>query len=743
MPSVAVLAAVQALNGAVGSGGDPLAVLRYYPMQEPAGITQVYDAMTGVAAGDWVGPVRLRGTYGPAENDSPSYAVVFSPNGPAHYGTLNAGPQAMAALAGRGLFVCVAIKHVSNADRDTILSCSDPSGQAGFRIALNQGNIGEYNSGAESAMFGSAPPGANAGCIGMYAKGDLLLDNQWHLHMWYMRAPGTVKHWIDGVPKPLFTSVFGDQSPYPTAGAQMVAGATTFGYYIDATPQSMYNGAMSDLILIEGEPTQTQLRDLCRAMFYTVRGIPGVIAHYRPGPGGAFADVGMTIPAVEGGPIRALKDLSGHHNDAKNNIANNVPTLERSINGGRWTASFDNFTSNYSEWNPQGECRQQSLSVTPSAASRLVQTHMGCLVSARTLASSCFAKEQVVVGFTTELGIEYNALEIRNDEPCVERANGFIFGMDIPKVRCLPGLGVFGFTSGLRGDPSVGDAMFVNNRWQSPATSAFNTGTDASQYIEQWNLAHRPGQYYPGGGQRMWSGWIDEVIITKCPYLPEESAAYVARSFAEAGEPLNPKYHVCVVGDSIASGNRSLKSQTMLGGALPLDARRYASFTNASIGGFRVRSSAGASVSMTSRGLDSPKWWDPGARNVAAVELVVNDALDNDDQATFAADIDALVPQLRAGGANVVVWNEETNNSAGPGDTPRNLAIRSRLETGAINRIVTLTPMPWSGYAADGLHLLPPGQAIWAGDWWTQGLVPFVRPGLPDPTRSKRDVGDR
>jgi hypothetical protein len=743
MPSAAVLAAVQALNGAVGSGGDALSVLRYYDMQEPIGITQMYDAMTSAPAGTWIGPPRLRGVYGPAENDSPSYGVAFVPSGPQQYGILDAGAQAMAALNGRGLFVCVAIKHASNTDRDTILSASDPTGRAGFRIALNQGGIGEPSAVSESTVFGTNITEGTAVCVGMYQNTDLLLDNQWHLHMWYMKSPGTIKHWIDGVPKPLLKSCTGASGAFPTAGAQLIAGATTYGSYTDGSAQGAFNGAMSDLMLIEGEPTQTQMRDLCRAMYYTVRGIPGVIAHYRPGPGGAFADAAMTVASVEGGPIRALKDLSGHHNDAKYDHPTDVPTLERAINGGRWTASFDNFTSNYTEWNSLGECRQQSLRVTSSPASRLVQSHMGCLVTARTLANSCFAKEQILLGFTTEAGFRYNALEIRNDEPCVERDSGYLFAQDIPKVRCLPGLGMIGFTSGVRGDSGVGDAVFINNRWQSPSASAFNTGTGATQYITQWNLADWPGQRYNGGGQAMWAGWIDEVIITRCPYVPEEGAAYVARTFAEAGEPLNPKFHVCAVGDSIASGNRNAKSRSMLGAALPVEARHYASFTNPSIGGYRVRSASGPTVSMTSRGLESPKWWDPGARNIAAVELVVNDAIDNDDEATFATDIDALIPQLRSGGANVILWNEETNNVGGPGDTPRNLAIRSRRDAGQINQIVILTPIPFGGYAADGLHLTPSGQTIWGQDWWSQGISPYLRRETLDPTRSTNDQAGR
>jgi hypothetical protein len=226
----------------------------------------------------------------------------------------------------------------------------------------------------------------------------------------------------------------------------------------------------------------------------------------------------------------------------------------------------------------------------------------------------------------------------------------------------------------------------------------------------------------------MWAGWLEETIITRCPILPEEASEYIRRTFAEAGEPLNPRVHVCVVGDSIASGNRSDRSRTMLGGYLPIEARKVASFTNASISGYRIRSTSNPSNSLTARGLDSPKWWDAGARNIAAVQAVVNDAIDGDNQATFASDMDVLIPQLRAGGANVILWNQESSNANGPGPTPRNQAIQAHVDAGTIDGSVVLTPLYVNaGLTYDGLHPTPAGQATWAADWWSKGLSPYLR----------------
>jgi hypothetical protein len=738
MPISYVLAAVQALSGAPGASGDALAIRRYYPMQEPAGITAIYDGRDNTPTGTWNGPPQLRGVYGPAENDSETYGVQFRVPG-GEYGDLGTASDAFTAINGRGLFVCVAVKHVASSDRDTILSASDPTGAAGFRIVLNQSQYGLSAFGLESAMFGADLPGGTHFVGASASSVPLMYDNQWHLHMWFMQAPSTIKHWIDGVPKPLTTASNGGAGTLPAAGqSRLIVGALAVGNAVDAGPAQAYTGAMSHLIMIEGEPTQTQMRDLCRAMYYTVRGIPGVIAHYRPSAASCFSDITMQTPSIEGGPIRCLADISGHGNHEMYGHPTDVPTLERAINGGRWCACFDNSTSAVAQWG--AESRQQSLDLSPNVTATLVQGHMGCLATVRTQASTSFGKTvQEIVGFRDASGIQYNALDIYFDQPSLTRSGLSILPQNLPYVRCLPGLGIMGFSSGIRGDATTADAFFVNNRWQSPPASPLTNGNGIG-YVTRWNLGGSVGQHFPQGGMDMWAGWMEEVIITKCPYLPDEAAAYVAQSFREAGEALVPRYHVCVAGDSIASGNRDDRCRALLGGALPIEARANTSYTNPSIGGLRVGSANNPSSALTSRGLDSPKWWDPAAKNIAAVQAVVNDAHDGDDQATFSQDIDTLIAQMRTGGASVVIWNEETNNGFGPGDTPRNLAIRSRFASGAISREVILTPLPPSGYAVDGLHPTPAGQFIWAGNWWDQGLAPFLIPtrgaGPPAAVRS-------
>jgi hypothetical protein len=499
-----------------------------------------------------------------------------------------------------------------------------------------------------------------------------------------------------------------------------------------------------------------------------------VIQHGKPSTTTAIKTIAGSVAAGYGDPVRKLLDLSpsANHPINANATTNRHPTLENF--DGIPVLCFDNFFANYTQWSASSYYKQQTLDMgtitgtgangdavnSAAPAKVLQQYHMGVLFACRPQCNAARARNAYLFAGYDSGGTNYAALALNGDECTNARAGSVKFAANLPKARVGPGLCVMGWSTGQTGDPnSASDVLMVTNRWQSAAAGAWNSGTVASA-ITKWWIGGKPDSGTAGQGNDHYAGYVDEWIVTKCGFTPAEATAFVNSAFASAGEMVTPANHVLVVGDSIASGTYSAKCQTMLGiGGIPAAARRNTSFCNASIDSMRVDDTVAPydpGVSMVNRGSlfsdlsgtytppeggTAYKWTDNrAAKNIAAVELVVNDANDGVTQPVWAGLIYTAGAQSSSNGINNpgqiglidtlkllgcagnIYWNEETDNSGGPGATPRNLALRA-LVGSQIRKLVILTPLdPTLGYEADNLHPLPASQMIWGNDWWRQAL---------------------
>lgn len=775
---MAVLDAVLALHNAQSANvGELLSLYRYYPGDDADSTCR--DASGNGLHGTWVGSPSLR-QPGPGENVA-DYSVQF---GSTKYADLGQAGNVRSALSGRGLFVMWAAKHGSTADRDTVLASRNAGQTEGFRIAFNMQQTG-LGTGPGIGMFMNTVSGSGfsgtchidqfvGNTTSMVADGSL-----WNFHCVYMKQVGLVhKYWVNGMPKPITaTSNSGTLGTLASSTDKLFWGADGAG--ATAGPDFPDSGEfMAHLVIGEGEPTQRQIRDILRQMFYTVKRVPGVVAHWRPSPSTCFKTIGPDVAAAVGDEVRKVLDISGHGNHLVNNNASRVPTLQRSVNGQAYTLCFDNHFSNWGEYLSLGLQKQQTLDLGTDAAysgsgtlqTNLYQYHVGAIGMTRPMNSHVRFKGQQLLMMRDAAGTLYSALGLSGDEPAISRVSRTSLGANMPKQRCLPGLGVMGFCTGLVGDmTNVADSMVINNRFQSTmAQAVFGTGGQGSTQnrLTKLSFGGSVNQAFNGGGQDMWAGLVDEYIITRFGITPDEADDYVTLAFAEAGEMKVPAKHFTVVGDSIAAGFGNDLCRAMLSGALPALAASSASWCQASVGSMAYDDftvSYDTSISQVQRGYGFStythptlgtqyRWADPEATNFALIQTCVNSANQGDSQAqaygvlwTNGANISVnpltsparqgLIDQLNAMGCTGRVFAQLPTDN---GNNANVAAALQQLKTeGRIAKLVTLTPLiPLSLYYSGNLHPLPAGSIIWSNNWWEQALAgefgaPTNRPSAP------------
>lgn len=735
-------------HGQPGTSGT-LAVRSYFQLDDAAGS---FTASTGsrTASPTGLNTFSYR-VAGPDENTpAGSYAIAGTSGVAINFGSLG---SLGADLCTNGLFFLAAIKHSDTASVDPVIYCYNAAYNSGFYVNFNSGpSFGGATPGTVSIRFNG---GANSRTI-TSARSDITNDGNYHWWGFYLH-PNALRMKCDGMP------VGGTEA---SAGTIPVSASSTFannvlafggeatGPTILTTPNDRsFSGSVAHLAIIHGEPTQTQLRDLCREAFFTVKGVPGVIQHIKPSDITCYTDPTGTIRCDEGEMVRRVRDLSPFNNHLIDQT-NRGPTLEKTINADRWCLCFDNFTSKYYEW---GEKAKQQMLACTGLTPTLAHHHMGTIAVVRTQGSNVrFKDDQRIIGFYDSSSGTYNHLIIyaSGHQPALLRSSVQRLPANLPKTRCLPGLGILGFSTALNGiTSSSGNWFMINNRFvASGSESADNGSTNALIRLDIGGPSHVTlvdgnGKSW-SSGDGMWAGYFEESIVTRCGFTPVEASSFVAQTFTEAGEMIVPTYHVCVVGDSIAAGNDTSKCLSMLGAALPAAARRNTSWCNPSIGSMRIDDvnpggspAYDVSVSWLQGGLGSSLWTDPAAINIVAGECVVNDCSDGASgfaNLLFSSGNNVLNPltspaklglidQMTAAGFTKFYWNLPTDNAGEPGKSRATSGILS-LYPSKIQKVVTLTPLGTSatgnavsGYI-DGLHPNQRGMKIWANDWWGQAF---------------------
>ncbi len=740
---------ILALNGAVGANGETLALRHYFKFDEAS---STFADSVGGRTGTKVGAGTL--TYrvaGPDENNSPTYAIDLADNTGIDAGAISTLKDD---IIGNGLCISVVIQHSSSANRDPVVYSYNAAFNIGFMVQFN--GLANGFAGTAGSLGIRFDDGSGNNCQFVVSRSDILNDGHNHVWTFFLKAPGTIKAWCDGMPVAGTVTQTGTVTGASFLGTDKLCIACVSNGSSAPTggTTDSFTGRMSHMFFMHGEPTQVQLRTLCRSLFYTVKGIPGVIQYIKPSDINCYTNPSGSIRCNEGEMVRRVRDLSPFNNHLIDQT-NRGPTLEKSLNDDRWCLCFDNFTSRYYEWGAQ--VKQQILACT-GLSHGLSHFHMGVLASVRSQGTSIrFKSDQRIVGFYDSSSGTYNHLIIlaSGHQPALLRSSVECLTSNMPKARCLPGLGILGFSAALNGNTaSSGNWFMVNNRFIASGSVAANGGS--SNTLIRLDIAGPSNVTLVdsesrswSSGDNMWAGYFEESIVTRCGFTPIEASSYVAQTFTEANEMAVPTYHVCVVGDSIAAGNLTSKCQTMLGGALPSAARRRTSWCNPSIGSMRIDDTNPAgvpsydkSVSWIQGGLESPLWTDPAAINIVAGECVVNDASDGASgfaNLLFSSGLNVLNPlnspaklglidQMTAAGFTKFYWNLPADNAGEPGKSRATSGIQS-LYPSKIQKIVTLTSLgasatgnAVSGYVSDGLHINQRASKIWANDWWSQAF---------------------
>ena len=738
---------ILALDGATGANGETLVLRHYFKFDEAS---STFADSVGGRTGTKVGAGTL--TYraaGADENNTPTYAIDLNDNTGIDCGAISTLKND---IIGNGLCVSVVINHSAAVDRDPIVYSYNAAFNIGFMIQFNGLSSFPATVGSIGIRFND---GSSNHCQFQAARSDIMNDGKNHIWTFFLKAPGTIKVWCDGMPVAGTVTQTGTVTGAGFLGTDLLCvGCVSNGSSAPSTgTNDSFSGRMSHMFFMHGEPTQVQMRTLCRSLFYTVKGIPGVIQHIKPSDITCYTDPTGTIRCDEGEMVRRVRDLSPFNNHLIDQT-NRGPTLEKTINADRWCLCFDNFTSKYYEW---GERAKQQILACTGLSHSLAHHHMGTIAVVRTQGSNVrFKDDQRIIGFYDSSSGTYNHLIIyaSGHQPALLRSSVQRLPANLPKTRCLPGLGILGFSTALNGiTSSSGNWFMINNRFvASGSESADNGSTNALIRLDiggpsRVTLVDGNGKSW-SSGDGMWAGYFEESIVTRCGFTPVEASSFVAQTFTEAGEMIVPTYHVCVVGDSIAAGNDTSKCLSMLGAALPAAARRNTSWCNPSIGSMRIDDvnpggspAYDVSVSWLQGGLGSSLWTDPAAINIVAGECVVNDCSDGASgfaNLLFSSGNNVLNPltspaklglidQMTAAGFTKFYWNLPTDNAGEPGKSRATSGILS-LYPSKIQKVITLTPLGTSatgnavsGYI-DGLHPNQRGMKIWANDWWGQAF---------------------
>lgn len=743
-----VLDALTLWDGADGDtaiAGSPhaLVVLHHFDMRDqgPSGMADNF----GGRACDTLGTVAFEAD-GPDQNDSP-VGIDTSAGGGFEMEAVGDLLSTMNA-ANNGLFICVAVRKGVTANRNPLINAWNAAYTRGFWFALESAGL-SYNPGTVSLYV------ANGGNVQSkyYSGADTMSDEQFHIWSFYFKNPSVARIWLDGMPLTLSTITNNNIGNFPTGVTDKLAlSAVSNGTYTPTVGTNDHHyGGMGHLVIVHGCPTQTQMRDLCRAMFYSVRGIPGVIQHLKPSPSTCCTDTAGTAPAAEGDPVKFVLDLSPGTNSASNQAfslgtADNVPTLEYSLNGNRWALCFDNFFSDYNVYSADARFKQQTLQA--AVAGKIIQRHFGAITVCRSAADyrQNYDAQNVMEFRDGTAGTIYNAFGVHPTTHTVGHFRGVGAQAPTSGAKFLVGgrsLGILGVSTGQVGlQTSASDVLILNNRFQYTLAAGLSADTTLLDTI---NIGGPKDQEVAGGGRKNWSGMLEESIVTKCGFTPAEALAFVEDALSEAGEMATPDINFFVIGDSIPNGIESLKCQTMLGLALPASASQRASFRYYTVPSAAVEDSVApyaSSLSMVMQALADGRGFDTAAGlNIVLGEVETNDANAGDSKATFKnemwsngadlpsiggeskAGIKGLLDQLWAGGADAIYWNKMAGNiSATPATAPCNLALDELLAEGRLSGLVTLR----DGTYVDGPHPSAATQIDWGTDWWQQAIAGLV-----------------